>query len=554
MAETVVTSPHGDITVTHPDGATPDEIISYAKANYKPEQKSSTAYDVAASGAAGVGKGTAGLLGLPADAANAFAYYRDKYITNPIVGALGGTQQTEEQLSAKPEFNKAIGSENIQKQMEKVTGEFHKPETTAGKYAENVGEFIPGAIAAPGGVVTNAIRYGVLPGLASEAAGQATAGTSYEPWARAGAGIAAGLINPSRAVTPLPASDMRNRMVQALKGEGVTSLTAGQKTGNEGLRYMESAASAAPMAGGGAAKIQGEGQRQFTEAVMRRAGAGPDASPEVLAANQERLGRTFDDLSARNSVKADPQLATDLGQTLREYDKVLPAAQKQIVGNLATDIVDKFTAGGGVMSGVDYQAARSRLSKMSKNATGKDDDFADALRGMRDALDNGMSRSVSPADREAWLTARKEYGAQKTIETAASRAGEATAEGQITPPNLRNTVAAKDRGAYARGSGDFAELARAGASVMTPLPNSGTAQRMNAFNILGILNGATAGAIPAVTGRALMSKPMQDYLSNQLIHGNVLPSSPAAQRLLIVEMLQKGLLPQPSQQSPQVGQ
>lgn len=549
MPETVVTSPHGDITVTHPEGASPDEIISYAKANYQPST-SSTAYDVAASGAAGVGKGTAGLLGLPADAANALAYYRDKYVTNPIVGALGGTQQTEEQLSAKPDFNKAIGSENIQKQIEKVTGEFHKPETTLGKYAETAGEFIPGALAAPGGIATNAIRYGVLPGIASEAAGQATAGTSYEPWARAGAGIAAGLINPSRAITPLPASDMRNKMVEALKGEGVTSLTAGQKTGNEGLRYMESAASASPMAGGGAARIQGEGQQQFTEAVMRRAGAGPDASPEVLSANQKRLGQTFEDLSARNSLKSDPQFATDLGQTLREYDKVLPAAQKQIVGNLANDIVDKITVGGGSMSGVDYQAARSRLGRMADNARMNDPDFAEALRGMRDALDSGMARSISPADREAWQTARREYGAQKMIETAASRAGEATAEGQITPPNLRNTVAAKNRGGYARGEGDFAELARAGASVMTPLPNSGTAQRMNAFNILGILNGATAGVVPAVTGRALMSEPVQNYLSNQLIHGNVLPSSPAAQRLLLVEMLQRGLVPPAQAQQP----
>lgn len=547
MAETVVTSPFGDITVTHPEGATPDQIIDYAKQNYKPDDKpkSGMAYDVAASGAAGIGKGTAGLLGAPADIANAFGYYRDKYITNPITKAVGGTPLTEEQLSYNP--SEAFGSQNIQKQMEKVTGEFHKPETTAGKFAETVGEFLPGAVIAPGGMATNAIRYGVMPGLASEAAGQATHGTSYEPYARVGGALAGGMVNPSRAITPLPASDMRNRMVDVLKNEGVTSLTAGQKTGSEPLRYLESASSSAPMGGGGAARIQSEGQHQFTEAAVKRAGAGPDASPEVLSANNKRLGQQFEDLSARNSVKGDAQLGNDIGQTLREYDKVLPAAQKQIVGNLATDIVDKFTAGGGIMAGADYQAARSRLTRMANNARTNDPDFAEALRGMRNSLDSAMERSIPAGskDAELWKQTRSEYGAQKVIEKAASRAGEVTAEGQITPANLRNTAATENRGAYARGEGPFSELARAGVSVMSPLPNSGTAQRMNAFNILGIVNGLTGGALPAITGHALMSKPIQAYMANQLIHGNALPSSPAAQKLLLIEALQR----QPAVQS-----
>lgn len=547
MPVSVINSPHGQLEVEHPEGATPEQILAYAQKNYSQgdKPKSSVGYDIAASGAAGVGKGTAGLLGFPADAANAFGYYRDKYVTNPVTEYLGGKPLTDEQINYSP-FEK-FGSQNIQNQMEKVTGEFHKPETTAGKFAESVGEFLPTALAAPGSIVTNAIRYGVMPGIVSEAAGQATKGTSYEPYARAGGAVAGGLLNPSRLVTPHPASDMRNRMVDALKGEGVTSLTAGQKTGSEPLRYLESASSAAPMAGGHAARIQGEGQRQFTEAAMRRAGAGPDASPEVLSANNKRLGQQFEDLSARNSIKSDPQLASDLGHTLTEYDKVLPAAQKQIVGNLATDIVDKITAGGGAMAGKDYQAARSRLTRMANNARTNDPDFAEALRGMRNSLDSAMERSIpgGSSDAELWKQTRKEYGAQKVIEKAASRAGEITAEGQITPANLRNTAASENRGAYARGEGQFSELSRAGVGVMSPLPNSGTAQRSNAFSILGLLNEVTAGAIPAATGRVLMHPATQSYLANQLIHGNVLPKSPEAQRLLLIEALQR----QPAVQS-----
>ncbi|MEG7677006.1 hypothetical protein U2060_14805, partial [Listeria monocytogenes] len=71
---------------------------------------------------------------------------------------------------------KSLGSV-MQKTVEGVTGDFYKPQTTAGKFAETAGEFIPGAMALPangvGSMASNAVKYGVVPGLASEAAGQA---------------------------------------------------------------------------------------------------------------------------------------------------------------------------------------------------------------------------------------------------------------------------------------------------------------------------------------------------------------------------------------------
>jgi hypothetical protein len=82
----------------------------------------------------------------------------------------------------------------------------YRPQTTAGEYARTVGEFIPAAVAFGGGGLmaraASGLRYGVAPGLASEAAGQATEGTDLEPWARGGAalatGIAAGAVGRSR--------------------------------------------------------------------------------------------------------------------------------------------------------------------------------------------------------------------------------------------------------------------------------------------------------------------------------------------------------------------
>ena len=73
----------------------------------------------------------------------------------------------------------------------------HAPQTTAGKYAYTIGSFLPGALATPAegpmGVLGNAIKFGVIPGAASEAVGEATAGTGIEPWARFVAGAGAGI-------------------------------------------------------------------------------------------------------------------------------------------------------------------------------------------------------------------------------------------------------------------------------------------------------------------------------------------------------------------------
>jgi len=90
-------------------------------------------------------------------------------------------------------------SEQLQRGLEEnVTGPLYQPQTQAGKYLNTGLEFVPGAIA--GGPLAGglraipgaALRYGFIPGLASEAAGQATEGTAAERWARAAAALGTG--------------------------------------------------------------------------------------------------------------------------------------------------------------------------------------------------------------------------------------------------------------------------------------------------------------------------------------------------------------------------
>lgn len=486
-----------------------------------------TGMDLAKSVGSGLAKGAVGLVGGIGDAASALGYYSD----------LGGDYLArklgfEGQAPLPNVIAEGAGSKSVGSAIDKIAGApvtSYKPETTAGRYAQTAAEFVPGALMGPGGVARNVIGYGIVPGLASEAAGQATEGTKMEPVARIAAAVSAGSLPSlaSRAVTPMPISPDRQKLVEALAREGVP-LTAGQKTGSTPLRYAESIFGESPGAGGQTSRIMEAQGEAFTSAAMRRAGAEGLATPDALQANYKRLGNEFETLSARNTLTADTALGQDIGKTLREYDKILPSEQRTIIGNLATEIVDRFSAGGGKMSGADYQAIRSRLSKRAQNARGKDDDYAGAARGLRDALDKGMKRSISPSDAEAWDLARKQWGAQKVLERAASGAGAEAAQGRISPAQLRVASALGDKSGYARGQGDFAELARAGSALMTPLPNSGTGQRLNLAQILGAGAGGTAGGIPGAiagaaapgaAGRVLMSGPVQAYLGNQLLAG-----------------------------------
>lgn len=330
------------------------------------------------------------------------------------------------------------------------------------------------------------------------------------------------------ATRPLATPPERQAAVDVFQREGIP-MSAGQRTGSKALRYSESFLGDAPLSGGQAtraAEAQGEA---FTDAAMRRVGAEGRATPENLSAARDRIGGAFNDLSGRNALQADPQLGRDLGAALTEYSAVLPSEQRQIVGNIASDIVQRVQQGGGTIAGRDYQTIRSRLSRMAQNARVNDPEFSQAIRSMRDALDEGMTRSISGADAEAWNAARQQWGNLKTLERAASGAGESAATGLISPQQLRVAASsgAGNRGAYARGQGDFAELARAGNVIMDRLPNSGTAQR----NLLtGQIGGGSAAAVtgdpltaaiislgPGALGRALWAGPVQRFLAGETI-------------------------------------
>lgn len=337
-----------------------------------------------------------------------------------------------------------------------------------------------------------------------------------------------------RAISPFVSSPERMAAVSTLAREGVDT-TAGQKTGSDALRYAE-----AEIGGRKAADMVDRQGEQFTRAALKRAGISANrATPDVIDSAFNTIGKKFDDLASRNQIVPDAKLARDLGDSVKEYFSLVPESQRApIIMEMIRDIGARLSAG--PLEGAAYQSARSRLDRLARSAA-RDPQLQQALYGIRNALDDGMQRSIAAskntADLGAWQVARKQYRNLLTIEKASTAAGEKAAQGIISPSSLRNaTVTSQGRRNYARGSGDFAALARAGESVMKPMPNSGTAGRLNAQNLgLGLagligagagtatgdpmnaLVGAGAGLMaPRMAGRVMMSPTMQKYLANQL--------------------------------------
>jgi hypothetical protein len=419
----------------------------------------------------------------------------------------------------------------------------------------------------------------------------------------------------------------RNALVESLQSVGIKP-TAGQITGNQGLRKLEASISDIPFGGGGAEPVRQANAAAFTKAILAKAGFPEvaDASQESLNAAHEALGKQFDELGARNAITPDPQLHAEMdaavngyhmltgspapgvskvvdmikgeapnapetitGATISAGGKVFDApnhilAMDKAEGEIGRDAlldarpVDGFRTSAGrvvsrdeaaqiaamseqqplsppgmraeartitdaaprVIPGEEYNNLRSQLGKMAQKARVEDPAQAEAYRGIQDALDSAMERSITannPADIGAFQEARQKYRNLLPIEQARGSAGEDAASGIISPQQMRTALAAGgNRRSYARGIGDLAPLTNAGNAILTNFPQSGTAPRtmmahalQAAGGLAGGLGGATGGvegaglgatagalALPALAGRAIMSGPGQALLSRAL--------------------------------------
>ncbi|RTM13894.1 MAG: hypothetical protein EKK33_08965 [Bradyrhizobiaceae bacterium] len=180
----------------------PDEALAAANNWTAPNPSGKDiAYDVAASGASGLGQGTAQLLGglgdLGAYAKSGADYLADKAGISPQayerIKGIGGFAASINPLTAPLALaaRNAPTSQDVQRGIESYTGEFHQPTTTPGRYAHAAAAALPSAMLGPEGMAVK-LTTGIGSGVGGQALADVFSGTAYEPWARMLGGVIGG--------------------------------------------------------------------------------------------------------------------------------------------------------------------------------------------------------------------------------------------------------------------------------------------------------------------------------------------------------------------------
>ena len=202
MATFKITGPDGKVyrvTGDTPEGAMQalQQHLGGAAPVANEQPQANMGEDVLKSGAAGLARGAIDIPGMIGDA---------QQLSGTLAGKAAGYLGAGDEMQAKVKdlatrygvlLPGAMGnalptSDQLTKGVESVTGEFYKPQTTAGEYAQTVARFIPSTMLGPG---TKAMKFGagVASGLASEGAGQATKGSPIEPYARIAGAVVGGV-------------------------------------------------------------------------------------------------------------------------------------------------------------------------------------------------------------------------------------------------------------------------------------------------------------------------------------------------------------------------
>jgi hypothetical protein len=349
----------------------------------------------------------------------------------------------------------------------------------------------------------------------------------------AAAPIASGM---GRVISPFRTSPERAAAVQALAKEGVTDLTAGQKTGGP-LRWAEGALGG--ISGASESMLESQ-QKQFTRAAARRGGlASDELMPETINNALESWGKQRDTLAAATGLH-NPKVITDvggdLGALVEDYARLTQATSPTggVPGHYLARYIDAVDQNGGVLPGKIFAQLTSDMAR-DVRTTG-DPTVKNIVNEMRQKMFDGMEQATAGTPHEGmWRQMNQQYRNLLTLQKAAANPTEATAlAGTISPSQLYRGMGGK---AYARDFGDLGDLTRSGLAVMKPLPSSGTSERSYFMNLLprtllgagaggaygggdpqNVIFGALAGGLgPQLAGRALMSRPAQRYLANQVL-------------------------------------
>jgi hypothetical protein len=187
-----------ELRALHASASTPGDLSKMSDADLiamHNASKPSVAADVAKAAPIGLAKGAIGVAGMPGDMQSMGNSLVDRIMLGAIhkgqdwtgYGPQAGTpdrDRFDNLWNMIGSGSNVPTSGDIQGTIEKATGPFYKPQTRPGKFAETIGEFAPAAAVGNEGAMARIIGNVVVPAVTSEAAGEASEGTKFEPLMR----------------------------------------------------------------------------------------------------------------------------------------------------------------------------------------------------------------------------------------------------------------------------------------------------------------------------------------------------------------------------------
>lgn len=239
--------------------------------------------------------------------------------------------------------------------------------------------------------------------------------------------------------------------------------------------------------GGGSSRSAAR-QEAVNEAVGKEFGAvGKKITPDVYDAAKSRISDMFNELTARNHLRATPEFRVSLAAVKDAAEREGSADAGKMVAAQINKLLSKADAQG-VINGKAYQAFDSELGALARQ--GGNPGYHIGL--LRDAVREQMDQSISAADKAAWKQARKQWAAMKTVEPLVGK----SATGDISPALLMgrvNATKADKARMAAGGSGNLGDIARIGQRFLKEPPNSGSADRLLALKLSGVVGLGAAG-------------------------------------------------------------
>jgi hypothetical protein len=272
------------------------------------------------------------------------------------------------------------------------------------------------------------------------------------------------------------------RLIDVAGKEGII-LTPGTKSGSRPLQAAESVLSTLPFSSGPQRQVYAKTREQFNQAVLKKAGIDDKyVSPEVLNKAFTGIGKEFDDLVAQTPpLSVTPEFEANIKAAKTEHAKYLTPDQQSVFKAYESDISKaiadaKAVGGTAIIDPKQYKQIASKLR--TRIRTTNDPDLKESLGKLQDAFDDLVEQHASSKIVDKWSDTRRRYRNLLIVDKAAGGGtGETRISGDIPFAGFKQAVDAADQSGFARGRGEYNDLARVGDLLTQKIPNSGTPER-----------------------------------------------------------------------------